>query len=55
MEHLGALSCAMPVATMCEGGYRSSLASSLLQRHGFREITNVTGGMSAYRDLEPRT
>lgn len=54
MEHLGALSCAMPVATMCEGGYRSSLASSLLQRHGFREITNVTGGMSAYRDLEPR-
>jgi hydroxyacylglutathione hydrolase len=53
MEHVGALSCGTPVATMCEGGYRSSLASSLLQRQGFREVTNVTGGMSAYRDLKP--
>ena len=43
------------VATMCEGGYRSSLAASLLQRAGFREIINVSGGMSAYRAMEART
>jgi hydroxyacylglutathione hydrolase len=55
MQHVGALPRGTPVATMCEGGYRSSLASSLLQRHGFRDITNVTGGMSAYRDLKPGT
>ena len=52
MERLGTISCGTPVATMCEGGYRSSLASSLLQRRGLREVTNVTGGMSAYRELE---
>ncbi|HWK08837.1 MAG TPA: MBL fold metallo-hydrolase [Vicinamibacterales bacterium] len=40
------------VATMCEGGYRSSLAASLLAREGFAPVLNVEGGMSAYRALE---
>ncbi len=40
-----------PVLTMCEAGFRSSLAASLLQRKGVREITNVTGGMGAFRAL----
>jgi rhodanese-related sulfurtransferase len=39
-----------PVAAICEGGYRSSLASSLLQRAGV-EVINVTDGTSAYRAL----
>jgi hydroxyacylglutathione hydrolase len=39
-----------PVATICEGGYRSSLAASLLQRAGV-EVMNVTDGTSAYRVL----
>jgi hydroxyacylglutathione hydrolase len=55
LQQPAALPAGGPVTTMCEGGYRSSLASSLLQRHGFRDITNVTGGMSVYRELEART
>ena len=42
-----------PIAVICEGGFRSSLASSLLERAGMREIINVTGGMTALRALEP--
>jgi hydroxyacylglutathione hydrolase len=38
-----------PILTMCEAGFRSSLAASLLQRRGVREVVNVTGGMNAYR------
>jgi hydroxyacylglutathione hydrolase len=43
------------IATVCEGGYRSTLAASLLERHGFDHLINVTGGMSAWRTLEPVT
>ena len=39
------------VAVLCEGGYRSSLAASLLAREGIRP-TNVDGGMAAYRAME---
>lgn len=37
------------IATICEGGYRSTLAASLLAREGAAHIINVIGGMSAYR------
>jgi hydroxyacylglutathione hydrolase len=39
----------VPVATICEGGFRSSLAASLLERAGVRSILNVTDGMAALR------
>lgn len=42
-----------PILTMCEAGFRSALAASLLQRRGVRNVTNVTGGMAAYRQLAP--
>lgn len=41
-----------PIAVICEGGFRSSLAASLLARAGARHVLNVTGGMAAYRTLE---
>jgi hydroxyacylglutathione hydrolase len=41
-----------PIATICEGGYRSSLAASLLAHEGFPRLINVVGGMTAYRALE---
>ena len=41
-----------PIATMCEGGYRSSLAASLLAHEGVPRLINVVGGMAAYRALE---
>ncbi|MEP6802293.1 MAG: MBL fold metallo-hydrolase [Acidobacteriota bacterium] len=37
-----------PVHTICAGGYRSSIATSLLERAGFTHITNVAGGMDAW-------
>ncbi len=37
-----------PVALVCGGGYRSSIATSLLERQGFRRVTNVVGGMAAW-------
>jgi hydroxyacylglutathione hydrolase len=40
------------IAVICEGGFRSSLASSLLERAGVKEIINVTGGMTAFRAVE---
>jgi hydroxyacylglutathione hydrolase len=43
---LGSAAC---VATICEGGYRSSLAASLLARSGAQRVMNVKGGMAAYR------
>jgi hydroxyacylglutathione hydrolase len=42
----------MVIATICEGGYRSSLAASLLAREGVSRVVNVAGGMAAYRALE---
>ena len=38
-----------PIATICEGGYRSMLAASILLRAGFRDVLNVAGGMAEYR------
>ncbi len=55
VRDIGAPSAGTTVATMCEGGYRSSLASSLLLRAGFPDVINVTGGMSAYREVQART
>ncbi|MBA2301856.1 MAG: MBL fold metallo-hydrolase [Acidobacteria bacterium] len=43
------------VATICEAGYRSSLAASVLSRAGIDRLINVTGGMSAWRALQPTT
>jgi len=47
-RELGALDPARPTAVMCAGGYRSSAGTSLLRRHGFRDLRNVVGGMSAW-------
>ena len=40
-----------PTAVLCEGGYRSALAASLLARDGFPRVANVTGGLSAFRAI----
>jgi glyoxylase-like metal-dependent hydrolase (beta-lactamase superfamily II)/rhodanese-related sulfurtransferase len=37
----------------CKGGYRSSAATSLLQRMGFENIANVTGGFDAWQIAFP--
>jgi len=35
-------------AVICAGGYRSSAAASLMQKHGFTNLINVTGGTNAW-------
>jgi hydroxyacylglutathione hydrolase len=37
------------VAVHCKGGYRSMIASSLLQRAGFKNVFNLAGGFDAWR------
>jgi glyoxylase-like metal-dependent hydrolase (beta-lactamase superfamily II)/rhodanese-related sulfurtransferase len=37
-----------PTAVICQSGYRSSAASSLLAREGFRDLANIVGGTSAW-------
>jgi len=38
-----------PIAVHCKSGYRSMIACSLLQRAGFRNVTNVVGGFDAWQ------
>ena len=37
-----------PVLLHCAGGYRSSIAASLLQRHGFTQVSELAGGIAAW-------
>ena len=41
-----------PIAVHCKGGYRSMIASSLLQRAGFRNVTNIVGGFDAWQQAK---
>jgi len=36
-----------PVIAMCAGGYRSSIAASVLRRAGYTRVSELTGGMAA--------
>jgi len=38
----------VPTLVICNTGHRSSLATSLLKRYGFKEVWNVAGGMTGY-------
>ena len=37
-----------PTYVICQGGYRSSAATSILEQKGFREIYNIAGGTDAW-------
>lgn len=39
---------AVPTYVICQGGYRSSLGTSILENAGFRKVYNVTGGTAAW-------
>jgi hydroxyacylglutathione hydrolase len=39
-----------PVAVHCKSGYRSMIACSLLERAGFRNVSNVIGGFDAWQN-----
>lgn len=41
---------AVPTYVICQGGYRSSAATSILENAGFSELYNVTGGTAGWID-----
>jgi len=41
-----------PIAVHCKSGYRSMIACSLLQRAGFRNISNLIGGFDAWQQAK---
>ena len=42
----------VPIAVHCKSGYRSMIASSLLRRAGFQNVTNVIGGFDAWQQAK---
>lgn len=49
-QRLGELDPSRAVAVSCQSGSRSSIGASLLKAHGFRDVTNVRGGYTAWVD-----
>ena len=47
-ERMPELSKNRPLLVYCAGGYRSSIAASLLQQKGFDRVTEIAGGMAAW-------
>ena len=47
-ENLSALPTDRPLLVYCAGGYRSSIAASLLQRAGFQRVAEIAGGIAAW-------
>lgn len=47
-ETLSGLDPQRPVLVHCAGGYRSSVAASLLRAHGFGDVSDLLGGYGAW-------
>jgi glyoxylase-like metal-dependent hydrolase (beta-lactamase superfamily II)/rhodanese-related sulfurtransferase len=47
-ERLSEIPAGRPVLVHCLGGYRSAIAASLLQCHGFTDVSELAGGIAAW-------
>ena len=47
-ERIGEIPDDKALLVFCAGGYRSSMAASLLQRHGFKDVAEIAGGITAW-------
>jgi rhodanese-related sulfurtransferase len=47
-DHVGEIPRDRAVAVQCAGGYRSSIAASLLQQQGITDLVEVAGGLAAW-------
>jgi len=52
LEHLQELPKDRPLLVYCAGGYRSSIAASLLQRAGFNRVSELAGGIAAWETAQ---
>jgi rhodanese-related sulfurtransferase len=48
VERMQELPADRQILVHCAGGYRSSIAASLLQRHGFAQVGEIAGGIVAW-------
>jgi len=53
LDHLEELDPVRPTVVYCAGGYRSSVAASLLQSHGFSHVADLIGGYAAWLTVSP--
>lgn len=55
-DHLDRIKASAPekknVAVVCSVGHRAGLVTSILLRHGYKHVSNVLGGMTAWEKLE---
>jgi hydroxyacylglutathione hydrolase len=49
-DRLGELDPAAPTVVFCAGGYRSSVAASLLREAGFQDVSDLLGGYGAWAE-----
>ena len=43
----------LPTVVYCAGGYRSSVAASLLRHNGFCDVSDILGGYAAWESVQP--
>ena len=44
-----------PTVVYCAGGYRSSVAASLLRQAGFADVSDIIGGYGAWTEARSTT
>ena len=49
LRHLREIPANEPVFIYCDAGYKGSLAASILAQHHYQRVTNVLGGMTAWK------
>lgn len=49
-NRLDELDVTKPTVVYCAGGYRSSVAASLLRQHGFADVSDIVGGYTAWTE-----
>ena len=52
-DRLGELDATKPTVVYCAGGYRSSVAASLLRQRGFADVSDILGGYTAWEASRP--
>jgi rhodanese-related sulfurtransferase len=48
VENIGMLPKDRALLLHCAGGYRSSIAASLLQKNGFDRVSEIAGGLAGW-------
>ncbi|HEX8289295.1 MAG TPA: MBL fold metallo-hydrolase [Pyrinomonadaceae bacterium] len=49
-NEIGKLDLNKPTFVICQGGYRSSAGTSILEKNGFKKLYNVSGGTAAWKN-----